>query len=546
MKTGLSTIILLSSASSTLANLQILQTSDLEKFDNNNDFSSVLINLETESSSIDSNSHQVMKRQTFEGSGFEANFEAALTVTSSQNVNSALSSFTEDLNDPSTTTFQQAVIEAKAVINNLMASVISDLGLTSYKIVILGFRQAGGSGRKRRSAENGIEILFEIVFDASEVASSSETVSATSVQDSLVSSVQSSSSDENSAYSFSEVLSVEESEDSSNADSGNSDPLAADCPPCWVYHDGKCLPDQSKMHLFCGSTSMQLKLEKCVMGNTNIESLNLNQDSCRSNSFHVSELTENDSQYYVANVGLDECQTQMSVDSNQIVFQNHLISGANYGNTIEFSCKYATEYSDVGDGVWQGTNLDSSINSAGLTDLADNGLINANEVNPFGYLGHLGFTINFYKNHYFQKQKSKTMAFRAGQKLYFGVEMINPISNVQFTVTSCKIKNKDENLEYSIMTDRCPNTKVRFQIYDNLDNELTKFAYNVFEFKGVKSRTLHLACNVVVCDENDSDSFCQSEASCGNGRRRRRRGAIAHQNIAKRSIAISQVIELED
>lgn len=252
MKAVLSTIILpfLSLIS---ADFQVLSHTQLSNYDNP-DFSNILIDLET-----GSQGHSLEKR-SYEGSGFETAYEASITVTSNDNEGSALASFDDDLLDSSTDTYQKAVLEAENIINQLMSDLVNKLGISSFKVVILGFREKNNANdsnkkrrRKRRNSSSDVEILFEVVFDQSEVASSNIDIDQTSVQSNLEKSID---EVEITEVSLAEEATVEEVQ-SSNSDNDDR------CPACWIYHEESetCLPDQSKMHLFCGPTSMQLKLE---------------------------------------------------------------------------------------------------------------------------------------------------------------------------------------------------------------------------------------------------------------------------------------------
>ena len=121
--------------------------------------------------------------------------------------------------------------------------------------------------------------------------------------------------------------------------------------------------------------------------------------------------------------------------------------------------------------------------------------------------------------------QSKT-TLHVGSKLHFGIEISNQISNIEFSVTDCTVKNKQHGLEYGILNNQCANKRVKFKIFDNLDSKLTKFSYRVFEFRQARAKSLHLSCNVLVCDVNDENSKCKSggsggvNGSCGSRRRR--------------------------
>jgi hypothetical protein len=116
--------------------------------------------------------------------------------------------------------------------------------------------------------------------------------------------------------------------------------------------------------------------------------------------------------------------------------------------------------------------------------------------------------------------KDDSGVVRVGTTLNFAIEISQEITNVEFTVTDCTVKNSDTTLSYDIMTTGCPNNRVNFKIYDNQDSASTMFSYTVFEFKNDNAATLHLSCNIIVCDASDATSTCASTPSCSSRKRR--------------------------
>ena len=109
--------------------------------------------------------------------------------------------------------------------------------------------------------------------------------------------------------------------------------------------------------------------------------------------------------------------------------------------------------------------------------------------------------------------------------LHFGVRTTIPITDLEFTVTDCKVYSDSDTQNpdtkhYVIMTNKCPNTRVNFQIYRGNDYGLTTFSFTVFEFRrAVEKSLLHLICSVVVCDINDQESVCKEPGvNCDSNR----------------------------
>jgi len=276
------------------------------------------------------------------------------------------------------------------------------------------------------------------------------------------------------------------------------------CPPCWIMDQGLCIPDPSMITLTCNANGMEMRIRRCVMGTTEVELLGLDDSSCNKDSGNI----RGDGSEYVVNVGLDSCSTQMTFGSGVVNFKNHLIGGTDINSvistvdryTIEFSCDYLTTYNDVS----STSEVTASINGGGT-----------------GGTGQLSFEINTYTDDsYTTIDTSGTI--QVGTTLYFGVAMTSPINNLIFTVTDCLVKSGTgaDSLEYAIMTDRCPNTRVDFLIAENSHASLNKFSYRVFNFKNAEDDNLNLTCNVVVCSSVDSSSTCQSTPVCTRRRKR--------------------------
>merc|ERR1712113_286027 len=186
-------------------------------------------------------------------------------------------------------------------------------------------------------------------------------------------------------------------------------------------------------------------------------------------------------------MGLDGCSTAMTFDGDKIHFSNKLIGDFDQSSSIistynryqiDFLCEYPSTYDDI--------NADTEVHSLLVSG-------------PTNSTGDLSFTLDTYTDASFTTLDNSG-SIQVGSTLHFGIAISQPIANVVYTVTDCTVKNDDLSLEYNIMTDRCPNSRVHFNIYDNFDAALTSFSYTVFEFKANPGGILHLSCNIVVCD----------------------------------------------
>jgi hypothetical protein len=170
---------------------------------------------------------------------------------------------------------------------------------------------------------------------------------------------------------------------------------------------------------------------------------------------------------------------------------------------VDFNCKYNTKY-DVSD----------------TTDVEAN-LITG----PTDGQGELSFTLDTYNDATFTSMDTSGIV-RVGTTLYFGISISQPINQVEFSVTDCTIYSDADytnaaTLSYEIMTGQCPNHHVNFVTHTGTSGTTTTYSYTVFEFKNSQSTTLHLSCNVVVCDAGATTTTCNSAPSCGARRKRR-------------------------
>jgi hypothetical protein len=151
--------------------------------------------------------------------------------------------------------------------------------------------------------------------------------------------------------------------------------------------------------------------------------------------------------------------------------------------------------------------------------------------------GALVFSLNTYTDSTFGTQDTSGTV-RVGTTLYFTIEILNPIDDVDFSVTDCTVSNTDKSLSYDILTNRCPNNRVNFNIITNKSGTQTQFSYTVFEFKNDNAATLHLSCNIVVCQASDVLSTCASTAACGRRRRRSFDDNQTYYRVAKDMVSV--------
>lgn len=303
-----------------------------------------------------------------------------------------------------------------------------------------------------------------------------------------------------------EIEGITINNEKTNLEGGDGTDIVSSCPECWTTLGGFCVPNPANLELTCDASGMSLAVDKCVMGNVGIEDLVMN-GACDQSTGNIVMSANNER--FVATSALDGCSSGMTFDSDNVTFSNWLTNfdsdaiintGARY--KVDFNCKYGTTY-----------------------DVSDTTEVEANIINgPTGGVGELTFALDTFTDNTFTAVDTSGIV-RVGTTLYFGISISNPINNVEFSTTDCTVYsdadyNNAATLEYGILTGQCANSHVNFQNFVTTSDSTTTHAYTVFEFKNSASTTLHLSCNVVVCDAQASGTTCKSTPSCNRRKRR--------------------------
>jgi hypothetical protein len=409
-------------------------------------------------------------------------FNGSISIIDALNPDSPFSQWIDDLLNPNSDPYVQAVVDALKILLAIMLSALAPLGINNFSILILGF------------APGSVTVNYELAIDDTEFANAGSPNDAT-----LLSNIQTVVEDDNSII---EGVTLDNSK--TNLDGGDGTTIESSCPACWTVSNGFCVPDPNFLTLTCDASGMSLAVDYCVMGNVGIEDLTLN-GNCNQASGHI---IDNGSRF-VASSALDGCSSGMTFDSDNVTFSNWLTNfdSGDIINTgerykVDFNCKYGTTY-----------------------DVSDTTEVEANIINgPTGGVGELTFSLDTYTDNTFSTLDT-TGIVRVGTTLYFGISISNPINNVEFSTTDCTVYsdadyNNAATLEYGILTGQCPNSHVNFQSFVSTDASTTQHAYTVFEFRNSDSTTLHLSCNVVVCDAQASGTTCKATPSCSRRKRR--------------------------
>lgn len=427
-----------------------------------------------------------MPRGRNAGSGDNGNvFNGQIGITDALDPNSPLSQWMDDLLNPDSDPYKQAVVDAMKILLTVLLMALGGLGIDTFTILILGFSQGSTI------------VHYQVETDSNQ--SDNAGLTAETLQEEVIDAI-------NDGNAQIDGYNIDQS--ATTVEDATTTVVAAQCADCWIaVDDTSCIPDPSKLTLECRADGMQLAVDECIMGMTDLPSLSLDSAGCGESS-NINLVNGQ----YVAFTPLDGCSTSMNFVGDHIEFTNHLMGNFNSNATgpdaiistydrysVGFTCDYATTYDDIG----TTTDVTASLQSGPVQDGE----------------GSLDFSLETYTDDTFST-KDDSGVVRVGSTLHFSVEISQSISDVDFTVTDCTVKNSDQTLSYDILTNRCPNSRVNFNIFNNRDTTMVTFSYTVFEFKNDNAATLHLSCNIIVCQESDSASTCASAPSCGSRKRR--------------------------
>jgi hypothetical protein len=436
---------------------------------------------------------QSMMRSAGEGSTQDDNvFNGQISISDALNPDSPFSTWVDDLLNPESDPYKQAVINALKILLAILIAALAPLGITDFSVLILGF------------APGSVQVNYELAVDSADY-SANNSPPAEDIATSIVETIDNSGGEITDPVTGESLATLDSTE--TVLDGGDGTSLSSSCPACWTVSQGQCVPDPDHLVLSCNWDGMSLQVDHCVMGNTDLASLQLN-GGCDADSGAI--VDENGD--FIATTALDGCSSSMSFDASAVTFSNRLegtfqgdgIISSNDRYSVDFECSYATTYDDIS----ASTDVSASINSG-----------------PTDGIGQLSFVLNTYTDNTFATPDIDNTVV-VGTTLYFGVEISQEISGLEFTVTDCTVYSAADasdpaTLEYGILTGSCPNNRVLFKSIVATDTALTQFSYTVFEFKDSEASTLHLSCNIVVCDAADADSTCNATPSCGSRRKRR-------------------------
>jgi len=276
------------------------------------------------------------------------------------------------------------------------------------------------------------------------------------------------------------------------------------CPTCWTL-DGTdmrtCSPDAGTVGISCSSDAMEITIDKCVLAGNDVSKATLDDGVCK-----ATDGGDN----WIVTTALDGCGTSFNLDSaSQVVdfsntfampptVVNGLVMSRSVG--LDFQCQYETEIDDIS---------------------AERTVIGGHVSTGLNGNGALDFALTFYTDSNYDTEINEDSTILVGETIFYNVAMQTPISGLEFTVLDCTVTDNDAGESYDIYAGQCPDKYVGTKQTSQSDAAELRFSYTAFQFASSNALEANeiLACTVLVCDNSNSDSPCQSPPTCSRKRR---------------------------
>jgi len=265
----------------------------------------------------------------------------------------------------------------------------------------------------------------------------------------------------------------------------NQDLNICECPDCWMLRDdnAECTPDPANIIISCEQSAMSLSLNRCIYSNDIADDITLSfaDQTCEST-------TVGSSQFDIS-TGLDECATSISVEGDEIVFDN-TISVKNRVNNhgivmnsnvnIDVQCRFSSIISDVSSSNYTNAPAAQQVGATGN--------------------GNFQFEASFYDDENFDNEAGADTEQMVGEAVFFGLSPSVPVEDLSFIVNDCSVT--DGTNSFAVFENGCPNPVVNndavTQSFLNTDN--FQLSYTAFQFSGNDElQSMEMHCSLYVC-----------------------------------------------
>lgn len=102
-----------------------------------------------------------------------------------------------------------------------------------------------------------------------------------------------------------------------------------------------------------------------------------------------------------------------------------------------------------------------------------------------------------YQDEKFTAETTEHDIVAIGDRVFVGLEMIDPISTLDFKITNCTVSDTALGLEFNVIENTCPDLFVNAEISREKQEEIN-FSYTSFQFRAQEDdlTTQQLSCSV--------------------------------------------------
>ena len=329
-------------------------------------------------------------------------FNGQISIIDALNPNSPFSQWIDDLLNPDSDPYLQAVVNALKILLAILLAALAPLGINNFTILILGFAPGSVQIAYELAIPNDVYIaagmphadvmgvaLYDYIDGNGNYAVDANTGEQLALLDNTVTTME----------------------------GANGEVIPSVCPACWTAVSGDCVPDPSFINIHCDRQGeMVFEADECVFGAMDVSKLSL-LGGCDSTNGYIEKTAAGQ---IIATAPLTSCSSSMEFSADNVTFGNTLL-----GEEISlFSDRYQVHF-------------DCVFPLSSNTDTESTEVHSYTVSGPTDGQGMFDFDIDFFDDNSFTD--AHVGAVRVGSTLYFGVKLATPIPGVEFTVTDCNV-----------------------------------------------------------------------------------------------------------
>ena len=187
-------------------------------------------------------------------------FNGQISIIDALNPNSPFSQWIDDLLNPESDPYIQAVVDALKILLAILLGALAPLGINNFTVLILGF------------APGSVQVAYEVAVPSDQYIAAG-TPHASVMGQALYDYIA-----DNNNYAVDpntgEQLAILDNTVTS-LDGNFGEVIPTECPPCWLIQSGDCVPDPAYINIRCNPGEMVFEADECVYGSMDVSKLSL-------------------------------------------------------------------------------------------------------------------------------------------------------------------------------------------------------------------------------------------------------------------------------